>query len=116
MSRKRVISLRKIKKSGRYIINIKFSHRGSFLYQSDFDVTQIISENNWSNISFGESRTIFENLFNIDIGKYPIDKPIVVFPDGINNFCAMTESGYDINLTNEDLSKLRDHKLEKLGI
>lgn len=112
MGYKRVIQLRKLKDkvSKRYFVNIRFYHRGNFLFEGRYDIHDMIIENGWKSISFGESIQIFRNLFYMVTGDYPIEK------NQNHHWCVKEEDGYSICLKDEDLSKIRDKKIEDLGI
>lgn len=117
MSRKRVIQLRglKDKLSKRYFVNIKFYHKNVFLFQDRYDIHDLVIENNWKSVASGESIAIFKSLFDIYTGKYPLpDKGFDM--TGRENWLVKEDWGFSICLKDEDLAKLRQKRIENLGI
>jgi hypothetical protein len=117
MSYKRVIQLRglKDKKLKRYLVNIKFYYKAKFLFQEKFDIHDMIIENEWKSISSSETIKLFTELFDIYIGQYPI--PSKGFEiEGRSHWIVKEEDGYSICLKDEDLSKLRQKRIESLDI
>lgn len=123
MSYKKVIQLRglKDKTTKRYFVNIRFYHRGKFLFQEKFDVHNLITERGWTKIHFSESMELWKVLFDIYTGKYPL--PSQEFdratyhenlPD--KNWLVKEEDGYSICLKDEDLAKLRQKRIDSLYI
>lgn len=117
MSRKRIIQLRglKDKTSKRYFVNIRFYHKNVFLFQARYDINDLVTQNNWTNISSGETIEIFKYLFDIYTGKYPLPSK----DDDRSKFdfwSVKEEDGFSICLKDEDLAKLRDKKIEDLGL
>jgi hypothetical protein len=112
MSYRRVIQLKKLKDkvSKRYFVKIRFYHKNNFLFENNYDIDNLILENNWERISFGETMRIFKNLFDITTNDYPIRKNQNIF------WCIKEEDGYSISLKDEDLAKIRDKKIEDLGL
>jgi hypothetical protein len=112
MSYRRLIQLKKLKDkvSKRYFVKIRFYHKSNFLFENSYDIHDLILENGWERISFGESMEVFKNLFDIVTNDYPIEKNQNLF------WCIKEEYGYSISLKDEDLAKIRDKKIEDLGL
>ena len=112
MGYKRVIQLRKLKDkvSKRYFVNIRFHHKDKFLFESRYDIHDLVIDNGWKSISFGESIKVFQNLFDISTGDYPIEM------NQNHHWCIKEEDGYSVCLKDEDLAKLRQIRIDNLGI
>jgi len=112
MGYRRVIQLKKLKDkvSKRYFVKIRFYHKSNFLFENSYDIHDLIFENEWERISFGETMKIFKNLFDIATNDYPIEK------NQNEIWCIKETDGYSINLKDEDLSKLRQNRIENLGV
>jgi hypothetical protein len=112
MSYRRVIQLRKLKDklSKRYFVKIRFYHRNIFLFEERFDINEFITDNEIKSISFGETIKLFKYLLDIESGQYPIEKKENTI------WCVKEVDGYSISLRDEDLAKLRQNRLQKLGI
>lgn len=122
MGYKRVIQLRglKDKVSKRYFVNIRFHHKGKFLFESRYDIHDLVIDNGWKSISSTETMAIFPALFGIYTGKYPLVKEDYSTKNGFDNridhWLVKEEDGFSICLKDEDLAKLRDKKIEDLGL
>ena len=123
MGYKRVIQLRglKHKVSKRYFVNIRFHHKGKFLFEGRYDIHDLVIDNCWKSISSAESIVIFPELFGIYTGKYPLVKEDYSTKNGfdadrIDHWLVKEEWGFSICLKDEDLAKLRDKKIEDLGL
>jgi hypothetical protein len=117
MSYKRVIQLRKLKDkvSKRYFVKIRFYHRNVFLFEDNYDVHNLVIDNDWKSISFGETTKLFKELFDINCGDYPL--PSKGFDkDRYQKWLVKEEDGFSISLTDEDLSNLRSSRLKGLGV
>lgn len=130
MGYKRVIQLRglKDKTSKRYFVNIRFHHKGKFLFESRYDIHDLVIDNGWKSISSTETMAIFPALFGIYTGKYPLVKedystkngfapyPKRLTVEEFDHWLVKEEDGFSICLKDEDLAKLRDKKIEDLGL
>ena len=117
MSYKRVIQLRglKDKVSKRYFITIKFYHKAKILFEEKFDIHDMVIDNGWKSISSAETIIIFPSLFDIYAGKYPL--PSKGFDmNSLDHWLVKEEWGYSICLKDEDLAKLRNLRIENLGL
>ena len=117
MSYKRVIQLRKLKDkvSKRYFVNIRFYHRGNFLFEGSYDIHDMVIDNGWKSISSAETIIIFPSLFDIYAGKYTL--PSKGFDmNSLDHWLVKEEWGYSICLKDEDLAKLRNFRIENLGL
>lgn len=117
MSYKKVIQLRGLKDkiSKRYFVNIRFYHKNIFLFEGRYDIHDLVIENSWDKISFRESMMIFKELFDISTNDYILvnknqDRTQFDF------WAVKEEDGFSICLKDEDLAKLRNSKIEDLGL
>ena len=123
MGYKRVIQLRglKDKVSKRYFVNIRFHHKCKFLFEGRYDIHDLVIDNCWKSISSTETMAIFPALFGIYTGKYPLVKEDYSTKNGfdtnrIDHWLVKEEDGFSICLKDEDLAKLRQKRIENLGI
>jgi hypothetical protein len=116
MGYKRVIQLRglKDKVSKRYFVNIRFHHKGKFLFESRYDIHDLVIDNGWKSISSTETMAIFPALFGIYTGKYPLLNR--EYSDRTGHWLVKEEWGFSISLLYEDLATIRNKKIKDLGV
>lgn len=117
MSFKRVIQLRglKDKVTKRYTIKVNFHHKHLLLFSESYDIHDLVLKYEWKSITSGESIKIFEELFGINIGRYSI--PSKNFEkENLQYWIIKEDTGFSINLKDEDLSILRNFRISSLDI
>lgn len=116
MSYKKVIQLRglKDKVSKRYFVNIRFYHKNIFLFEGRYDIHDLVIENEWKSISFSETMKLFKELFDISTNDYILAKNHD--RTQFDYWSLKEEDGFSICLKDEDLAKLRNSRIEDLGL
>lgn len=117
MSFKRVIQLRALKDKAtkRYFIKVNFYHRHLPLFSESYDIHDLVVKNDWKSITSGESIKIFEELFGIYVGKYSIPSKGYE-KEKLQYWLSKEDTGFSINLKDEDLATLRNFRISSLDI
>ncbi len=117
---KRTIQLRKIKdkETKRYLIRYSFYFNNKFQFEQKFDIHDLVLENKWKSITYIESMEICRYLFGKPLHDYAlIDKK--EFENGIDKikwskWKLYGEDGFCMQLAPEDLSIIRDKRIDDI--